>query len=69
VAAGISDVLRADIVLQVGANLVIDPMLEVGQLGETVEVRGTSDIQVELRVMAVSEVIEGARQAHGVVKP
>jgi hypothetical protein len=58
---GFRTFVRADIVLQVGANLVVDPTLEVGQIGETVEVRGTSDIQVELRAMAVSEVVEGAR--------
>ncbi len=53
---------QSDIVLQVGANLVIDPALEVGELGETVEVRGgTSELQVELRAMAVSEVMEGER--------
>jgi hypothetical protein len=53
---------RSDIVLQVGANLVIDPVLEAGQLAETVEVRGgASQVQVELRAMAVSEVVEGER--------
>ena len=53
---------QGDIVLQVGGNMVIDPTLEIGQVGETVEVRGgTSALQVELRAMAVSEVIEGER--------
>ena len=53
---------QSDIVLQVGANLVIDPTLEVGELAETVEVRGgASQLQVELRAMAVSEVMEGER--------
>ena len=53
---------QSDIVLQVGANLVIDPTLEAGQLAETVEVRGgASQLQVELRAMAVSEVMEGER--------
>src|SRR5687768_2311720 len=53
---------QSDIVLQVGANLVIDPTLEAGQLAETVEVRGgASQLQVELRGMAVSEVMEGER--------
>ena len=53
---------QSDIVLQVGANLVIDPTLEAGELAETVEVRGgASQLQVELRAMAVSEVMEGER--------
>jgi len=53
---------QTDIVLQVGANVVIDPALEAGQLTETVEVRGgATPLQVELRAMAVSEVVEGER--------
>ncbi len=53
---------QADVVLQVGANVVIDPTLEAGQLAETVEVRGgATPLQVELRAMAVSEVVEGER--------
>ena len=53
---------QTDIVLQVGGNVVIDPALEAGQLTETVEVRGgASQLQVELRAMAVSEVVEGER--------
>jgi hypothetical protein len=58
---GFRTFVQSDIVLQVEANLVIDPTLAVGELGETVEVRGTSQIQVELRAMAVSEVMEGER--------
>jgi hypothetical protein len=53
--------VRPDIVLQVGASLVFDVSLEVGELNERVEVRGTSAVQVELRAMAVSEVVEGER--------
>ena len=61
---GFRTFVRSDIVLQVGANLVVDPALELGEIGETVEVVGrASDIQVELRAMAVSEVIEGERIA------
>src|SRR5687767_2581410 len=53
---------QTDIVLQVGANVVIDATLEAGQLAETVEVRGgATPLQVELRAMAISEVIEGER--------
>jgi hypothetical protein len=53
---------QSDIVLQVGADLVVDPVLQIGELGETVEVRGgASELQVELRAMAVSEVVEGER--------
>ena len=58
---GFRTVVRSDIVLQVGANLVVDVALEVGELSERVEVKGTSAIQVELRAMAVSEVVEGER--------
>ena len=53
---------QAGIVVQVGSNLVVDPALEAGQLAETVEVRGgASQLQVELRAMAISEVVEGER--------
>src|SRR5688500_2936380 len=58
---GFRTFVQSDIVLQVGANLVFDLTLAVGTLDQTVEVRGTSEIQVELRGMAVSEVMEGAR--------
>ena len=61
---GFRTFVQADIVLQVGANLVVDPRLELGQIGEVVEVTGrASELQVELRGMAVSEVIEGERIA------
>jgi hypothetical protein len=59
---GFRTFVKPDIVLQVGANLVFDVTLELGQLGERVEVTGaTSALQVELRAMAVSEVVEGER--------
>src|SRR5688500_16700689 len=52
---------QTDIVLQVGANVVIDPTLEAGQLAETEEVRGgATPLQVDLRAMAVWEVDAGA---------
>jgi hypothetical protein len=61
---GFRTFVQADIVLQVGASLVVDPRLEIGQIGEVVEVTGrASELQVELRAMAVSEVVEGERIA------
>jgi hypothetical protein len=58
---GFRTFVRSDIVLQVGANLVFDLRLDVGDLEQTVEVKGTSELQVELRAMAISEVMEGER--------
>jgi hypothetical protein len=59
---GFRTFVQSEIVLQVGGNLIVDPVLQLGELGERVEVTGaTSQIQVELRAMAVSEVMEGER--------
>jgi hypothetical protein len=58
---GFRPFVQSGIVLQVGGNLVIDRVLEVGAVTETVEVQATSETQVELRSMAVAEVMESRR--------
>src|SRR5688572_24502062 len=52
---GFRTFVQSGIVLQVGANLVVDPVMEVGEVTQTVEVQATSETQVELRSMAVAE--------------
>ncbi len=52
---------QTSVELQVGANLVIDASLQVGQVAQTIEVVANSELQVETRAMAISEVIENER--------
>jgi hypothetical protein len=53
--------VQASITLQVNANLVIDPVLEVGQVTQTVEVQANSEVQVETRTLGIGTVIENQR--------
>src|SRR5262245_40678622 len=53
--------VRRGIRLQVNASLVIDPVLEVGQVTQIVEVQANSEVQVETRSMGIGAVIENQR--------
>jgi hypothetical protein len=59
---GFRTTAQSGIVLQVNANLVIDPVLQLGQLQETITVTARpSDIAVETRSMGVGVVVERER--------
>src|SRR5262245_59309024 len=55
--AGFRTFVQSGIVLQVSANIVVNPSLEVGQVTEQVEVQANA-AQVETRSVSVSQVIE-----------
>src|SRR5438093_2676767 len=57
---GFRSFVQTGIVLQVNADAVINPVLEVGQVSETVEVQANA-AQVETRSTAVGQVIENDR--------
>src|SRR5262249_46186641 len=57
---GFRGFVQSDILLQVGSNPVINPVLEVGSVTEQVEVQ-TGAALVETRGSGVGEVIEGSR--------
>ena len=53
--------VRTCITLQVNGNLVIDPVMEIGQVAQTVEVQANSEVQVETRTLGIGTVIENQR--------
>jgi hypothetical protein len=57
---GFRTFVQTGIVLQVNSDVVINPVLEVGQVAETVEVQANAT-QVETRSTAVGQVIENQR--------
>jgi Carboxypeptidase regulatory-like domain len=57
---GFRTFVQTGLVLQVNADVVINPVLEVGQVAETVEVQANAT-QVETRSTAVGQVIENER--------
>src|SRR5262245_39612151 len=57
---GFRTYLQTGIVLQVGSNPAINPVLEVGQVAETVEVQADAAL-VETRSTAVGQVIDNTR--------
>jgi hypothetical protein len=57
---GFRTFVQTGILLQVNANIVVNPTLEVGQVSEQVEVQANI-AQVETRSNAVGQVIENAR--------
>ncbi len=52
---------QTGIVLQVNANLVMDAVLQVGDVSQTVEVQANSELQVETRNMTVGTMMERER--------
>ena len=56
-----STFVRRGITLQVNGNLVVDPVLELGQVSQTVEVQANSEVQVETRTLGIGTVIENQR--------
>ena len=58
---GFRSFLRAGIVLQVNAKLVMDAVLQVGDVAQTVEVQANSELQVETRSMSVGTMMERER--------
>src|SRR5205814_3689378 len=58
--AGFRTFAQSGIVLQVNSNPVIDPIMQVGQVSETVEVQANA-AQVETRSSGVGQVIETQR--------
>src|SRR2546427_7549289 len=58
---GFRSFLRAGIVLQVNAKLVMDAVLQVGDVAQTVEVQANSGLQVETRSMTVGTMMERER--------
>jgi hypothetical protein len=59
---GFTTFRQANVVIQVNANLVIDPLLRVGDLAESVTVEARpSEVQVETRRMGVGTVIDEER--------
>jgi hypothetical protein len=59
--SGFRTFVQSGIVVQVGANIVIDAVMQVGEVAQTIEVLGATEVQVELRSMAVAEVMESRR--------
>jgi len=57
---GFSTFLQTGIILQVGDSLVIDIVLEVGQVAQTIEVAATAAL-VETRNVSISQVMDTAR--------
>jgi hypothetical protein len=49
------------IALQVGANMSVDAVMQVGDIAQTIEVQARSEIEVETRRMGVATVIENQR--------
>jgi Carboxypeptidase regulatory-like domain len=58
---GFRSFVQTGIVLQVNANLVMDASLQVGQVGQTVEVQANSELQVETRSMSVGTMMDRER--------
>ena len=59
---GFQTFARPGITLQVNANLVVDPTLQLGNVAETITVSGrSSEIEVETRRMGVGTVVEEER--------
>ena len=58
---GFQTFIQTDIGLQVNDALVIDAVLQVGQVAQTIEVTANSEIQVETRTLGISDVIENQR--------
>src|SRR5215831_9125385 len=58
---GFRSFLQTGIVLQVNANLVMDAVLQVGEVAQTVEVQANSELQVETRSMSVGTMMERER--------
>ena len=59
---GFRTFVRSDVVLQVNANIVVDPALSVGELNETITVSAApSSIAVETRSLGVAAVVERER--------
>lgn len=59
--AGFRTFVQTGITLQVNANVVIDAVLEVGEVAQTVEVQANVEIQVETRSLGVGQLIESER--------
>ena len=57
---GFTTFVRSGITLVVNANVVIDPVMEVGQVAETVEVQANAAL-VETRSQGVGELVENQR--------
>jgi hypothetical protein len=51
----------SNITLQVGANMTVDAVMQVGEVAQTIEVQARSEIEVETRRMGVATVIERER--------
>ncbi len=51
----------SNITLQVGANMTVDAVMQVGEVAQTIEVQARSEIEVETRRMGVATVIENQR--------
>jgi hypothetical protein len=58
---GFRSFVQSGIVLQVNANLVMDAVLQVGEVAQTVEVQANSEVQVETRNMTVGTMMERER--------
>src|SRR5215475_545518 len=58
---GFRSFVQSGIVLQVNANLVMDAVLQVGEVAQTVEVQANSELQVETRNMTVGTMMERER--------
>src|SRR5262245_32061983 len=59
--SGFRSFAQTGIVLQVNANLVMDAVLQVGEVAQTVEVAANSELQVETRSMTVGTMMERER--------
>src|SRR5262245_25602341 len=59
--SGFRTFVQTGIVLQVNANLVMDAVLQVGEVAQTVEVQANSELQVETRNMTVGTMMERER--------
>jgi hypothetical protein len=58
---GFRSFVQTGIVLQVNANLVMDAVLQVGEVSQTVEVQANAELQVETRSMSVGTMMERER--------
>jgi hypothetical protein len=58
---GFRTFVQTGITLQVNANVVIDAVMEVGEVTQTIEVQANVSIQVETRSLGVGQLIESQR--------
>ena len=59
--SGFNTYVQEGIVLQVNSNLTMNPVLQVGEVAQVVEVKANSELQVETRNMSIGTMMERER--------